>query len=60
MRTVILIFALLVAILLVIFGAQNTQLVSVHFLMIDTGFAWSALRYSADEWADLIGPGSNS
>jgi uncharacterized integral membrane protein len=37
MRTVVLIFALLVAILLVIFGAQNTQLVSVHFLMIDTG-----------------------
>jgi uncharacterized integral membrane protein len=37
MRTVILIFMLLVAILLVIFGAQNTQLVSVHFLMIDTG-----------------------
>jgi uncharacterized integral membrane protein len=37
MRTVVLIFVLLVAILLVIFGAQNTQLVSVHFLMIDTG-----------------------
>jgi uncharacterized membrane protein YciS (DUF1049 family) len=39
MRTVILIFTLLVAILLVTFGAQNTQLVNVHFLMIDTGYA---------------------
>jgi uncharacterized integral membrane protein len=38
MRTVVLIFMLLVAILLVIFGAQNTQLVNVHFLMIDTGY----------------------
>jgi uncharacterized integral membrane protein len=38
MRTVVLIFMLLVAILLVIFGAQNTQLVSVRFLMIDTGY----------------------
>ena len=38
MRTVVLIFMLVVAILLVIFGAQNTQLVSVHFLMIDTGY----------------------
>jgi uncharacterized integral membrane protein len=37
MRMVVLIFMLLVAILLVIFGAQNTQLVSVHFLMIATG-----------------------
>jgi uncharacterized integral membrane protein len=43
MRTVILIFMLLIAILLVIFGAQNTQLVSVHFLMIDTGFVSLAL-----------------
>ena len=43
MRTVVLIFMLLVAILLVIFGAQNTQLVSVHFLMIDTGFVSLAL-----------------
>jgi uncharacterized membrane protein YciS (DUF1049 family) len=38
MRTVVLIFLLLIAILLVTFGAQNTQLVSVHFLMIDTGY----------------------
>jgi uncharacterized integral membrane protein len=43
MRTGVLIFALLVAILLVIFGAQNTQLVSVHFLMIDTGSVSLAL-----------------
>ena len=43
MRTVILILVLLVAILLVIFGAQNTQLVSVHFLMIDTGSVSLAL-----------------
>jgi len=43
MRTVVLILTLLVAILLVIFGAQNTQLVSVHFLMIDTGSVSLAL-----------------
>ena len=43
MRTVVLILVLLVAILLVIFGAQNTQLVSVHFLMIDTGSVSLAL-----------------
>lgn len=38
MRTVLLILMVLVAMLLVIFGAQNTQLVNVHFLMIDTGY----------------------
>jgi uncharacterized integral membrane protein len=38
MRAVVLIVMLVVAILLVLFGAQNTQLVSVHFLMIDTGY----------------------
>ena len=38
MRIVILILMLVVAMLLVIFGAQNTQLVNVHFLMIDTGY----------------------
>ena len=38
MRTVVLMFMLVVAILLVIFGAQNTQLVSVHFLMLDTDY----------------------
>ncbi len=43
MRTVVLILTLLVAILLVIFSAQNTQLVSVHFLMIDTGSVSLAL-----------------
>ena len=43
MRTVVLIFTLLVAILLVIFGAQNTQLVSVRFLMVDTGSVSLAL-----------------
>jgi uncharacterized integral membrane protein len=43
MRTVVLIVMLLVAILLVIFGAQNTQLVSVHFLMIDTSSVSLAL-----------------
>jgi uncharacterized membrane protein YciS (DUF1049 family) len=37
MRTILLILVVVVAVLLVIFGAQNTQLVNVHFLMIDTG-----------------------
>ena len=38
MRTVVLILLLVVAMLLVIFGAQNTQLVNIRFLMIDTGY----------------------
>jgi uncharacterized integral membrane protein len=38
MPIVILILMLIVAMLLVVFGAQNTQLVNIHFLMIDTGY----------------------
>lgn len=38
MRIAILLLMLVVAILLVVFGAQNTQLVNVHFLMLDTGY----------------------
>jgi uncharacterized integral membrane protein len=38
MRTVVLILMLVLAILLVIFGAQNTQLVNVHFLTITTDY----------------------
>jgi uncharacterized integral membrane protein len=37
MRTVVLILMVVVAILLVIFGAQNTQLVNIQFLMINSG-----------------------
>lgn len=38
MRTLVVILVMLLAILLVIFGAQNTQLVNIRFLMIETPF----------------------
>jgi uncharacterized integral membrane protein len=38
MRTFVVILVMLLAILLVVFGAQNTQLVNVRFLMLETPF----------------------
>jgi uncharacterized integral membrane protein len=38
MRTLVVILVMLLAILRVIFGAQNTQLVNIRFLMIETPF----------------------
>jgi uncharacterized integral membrane protein len=57
MRTFVVILVMLLAILLVIFGAQNTQLVNIRFLMIETPFVSLSLviMVSAIAGALLVG-----